>query len=241
MDRKRIRKEMSELIDDLGQYATVLRNGDQSLPKEKLEQLVQSIARLNEKAIALRLLEEAAATGELGAMKGTKEEKEPELIRRVPEAKKQEIVQPPRAEDIPQVAVPVPETKPATATTEDKSKTTQQPGMDLFSGEVPVVKKAETKEKSKQKQEDKSLAGKLQKKPIPDLKSAIGINEKFQFINELFDGNMTEYNIAINQVNICATREEADLYLDTLRDLYKWKTDNEAVIAFTELVERRFL
>lgn len=130
---------------------------------------------------------------------------------------------------------------------EEPSKTAQP---DLFGNVLPPVVPDAAKEKAKDKpkeklqetvREDKSLASKLQKKPITDLKLAIGINEKFQFVNELFGGNMTEYNIAINQVNICGSREEAEAYLDTLRDLYKWKPDDETVMAFSDLVERRFL
>ena len=38
--------------------------------------------------------------------------------------------------------------------------------------------------------EDRSLAAKLQQNPVQDLKAAIGINDKFLFVNELFGGSM---------------------------------------------------
>lgn len=133
--------------------------------------------------------------------------------------------------------------KPATST--EAPKMQKQAEIDLFAGELPPVQKPVVKEAPKEKPklqaEDKSLARKLQKKPIADLKAAIGINEKFLFINELFGGNMTEYNIAINQVNICSSHAEAEAYLGTLRGLYKWDPESETVITFSELVERRFL
>ena len=42
-----------------------------------------------------------------------------------------------------------------------------------------------------------SIASHQQRKPIHDLKKAIGLNEKFLFINHLFDGNLQVYNQAI--------------------------------------------
>ena len=41
-----------------------------------------------------------------------------------------------------------------------------------------------------EKTEDNSLAARLQRKPVSDLISAIGINDKFLFLNELFSGSM---------------------------------------------------
>jgi len=109
----------------------------------------------------------------------------------------------------------------------------KQATMDLFSNELAPVAKSINKE-------EHSTAVNLQKRPITDLKSAIGINDKFQFINELFDGNMQEYNLALNQLNSMADLKEASYYLHSLKDMYKWKEENGSAQKFTELVERRF-
>lgn len=103
-----------------------------------------------------------------------------------------------------------------------------------------VIKKTTEPEKKKENI-DKSVADTLQKKPIADIKTAIGINEKFQFINELFESNAQEYNIAINQLNICNSFAEAEAYIKSLKEIYKWKDDSRVALSFTELVERRFL
>jgi len=130
------------------------------------------------------------------------------------------------------------------ATLEEKAKvnsadssieqpTQKQATMDLFSNELAPATK------SIQKEEHPTVVN-LQKRPITDLKSAIGINDKFQFINELFDGNMQEYNLALNQLNTMADLKEASYYLHSLKDMYKWKEENGSAQKFTELVERRF-
>lgn len=123
--------------------------------------------------------------------------------------------------------------------------------LDLFSqSEISVPEKIKIplpapnaefpKESPAKKKSDESVAEKLQRNKIFDLKSAIGINEKFQFINELFDGNMKEYTVAIDQINNFSHHAEAESYIANLEEVYKWKPDNHIAENFKELVERRF-
>ena len=56
-----------------------------------------------------------------------------------------------------------------------------------------------------EKTEDNSLAARLQRKPVSDLISAIGINDKFLFLNELFGGSMEKYNKSIRSLNSFST------------------------------------
>ena len=86
---------------------------------------------------------------------------------------------------------------------EIKEKTT----IDLFSSsETSVADKFKEDSKSINEKiisdkEDHSIAARMQKGRISDLKFAIGLNEKFLFINELFDGNMKDYANAIDLLN----------------------------------------
>jgi hypothetical protein len=90
--------------------------------------------------------------------------------------------------------------------------------------------------------EDQSLAARLGKAPIKDLRTAIGINQKFLFMNDLFEGENTHYNEAVEKLNSFGTREEALRYLDKeLSVRFGWTVDDENVGSFRELVERRYL
>ncbi|MBK8415494.1 MAG: hypothetical protein IPP34_08555 [Bacteroidetes bacterium] len=90
--------------------------------------------------------------------------------------------------------------------------------------------------------EDKSLAGKLQKNPITDLKKAIGINQKFAFINELFDGNSNSYNTAIEKINSFTDHKQAVSFVETeLMPVYGWTADGDAFAQLQELILRRFI
>ena len=86
-----------------------------------------------------------------------------------------------------------------------------------------------------------TLASQLHRKPLSDLKAAIGINEKFLFINQLFDGNLQDYSEAIMKLNDSGDLNSAKQFIAVeLASRFNWMDDNEHVINFMGLVERRF-
>jgi len=69
----------------------------------------------------------------------------------------------------------------------------------------------------------------------------IGLNDKFRFIRELFEGSTQEYTIAINQINSITKKMEAYIYIDSLKNIYRWQDDQESFVSFMEIINRRFL
>ncbi|MBN3035354.1 MAG: hypothetical protein JW861_07185 [Bacteroidales bacterium] len=69
-----------------------------------------------------------------------------------------------------------------------------------------------------------------------DLKSLIGINEKFFFINYLFNGSMKDYQEAIAEVESASGHEHARILLEGLSSRYGWSPDSEAVLQLKKLV-----
>ena len=68
----------------------------------------------------------------------------------------------------------------------------------------------------------------------------IGLNDKFRFINELFAHNDPEYHIAVEQLSNLGTWAETELYLNSLKHLYGWRDNHDAVKYFYSLVKKRF-
>ncbi len=124
---------------------------------------------------------------------------------------------------------------------EDKQKAAIR--TDLFGTTTIADKyKNETKsvnEKIQKNKTDKSIGLKMLHNPIKDLKSAIGINEKFLFINELFKGNMKAYNDSIINLNDSESYDKAFEYLDKLKNDYKWEDDMVAYLTLKDFVERK--
>lgn len=81
----------------------------------------------------------------------------------------------------------------------------------------------------------------LKLKPIDDLKSGIGLNEKFLFIRELFNNDHLAYAEAIELLNACSSMEAAEqIIANQLLPQYHWDLETEAAVSFLHLIFRRF-
>ncbi len=114
-------------------------------------------------------------------------------------------------------------------------ETPKQTTYDLFSEGIDnnVVEKYTTSD-------EQSIAEKMQKSHISNIREAIGINEKFLFINELFNGDMGRYNKILDDINDLPTRHGVETYLFELKIQFQWADDNEAYLKLKELMERKF-
>ncbi len=123
-------------------------------------------------------------------------------------------------------------------------KTARQTG-DLFGGQTIADKlKNEAPsliDKINEGRQDQTLAHKMQLKPINDLKTAIGINEKFQFVNDLFEGRIDLYNDAISRLNNCGSAFSADSIMDEYLAAHGWNTNAEAYVKLRTFITRRYL
>lgn len=73
--------------------------------------------------------------------------------------------------------------------------------------------------------------------PITDLRKGLGINDRFFFQRELFNGSSDVMNQTLDQLNQMNSLSSAKSFLAAN---FKWKPDQEAVHAFMDLLERRF-
>lgn len=89
-------------------------------------------------------------------------------------------------------------------------------------------------------EDDNSLASKMQKSPLSDIKEAVGMNDRFSYINELFEENTEAYNRAIEQLNTLNNKVEAKEQLSEMAVQYDWDLENKLVQKFVEIVERRY-
>ncbi len=80
------------------------------------------------------------------------------------------------------------------------------------------------------------LEYKISNSPVASLKAAIGINDRYQYIRELFEGNGDKFTKAVSDLDNLNSIQEAVSYL---QQNYKWKK-NETSLKFVTLVKRRF-
>jgi hypothetical protein len=214
MEKNGLKQEIDVLIESIKKQADRM-NAQNNLSPVELEVLHHKIQKLYEKSI---------------------------LIHHLPSEQPKPIIQPARQETEDKTPPPPvhreaePVLAERTLPKEEKIPEPVKSTTDLFGEPAAARIKSVLKTTAEKDRQPKPL-----RKPIPDLKAAISINDKFRFINDLFQGNATEFNIALNQINSCEGSDDADTYVTNIRDIYQWKEDNESVVLFLELVERRFL
>jgi TolA-binding protein len=144
--------------------------------------------------------------------------------------------------EVKEVAEVMPEeqTEAKTEVPEQTKSTEKEPELEfeVKKEEEPI---GEEDPKSEAVSEPQSIGDHLQKKPIKNLKSAIGINDKFQFINELFDGRMKAYNEAIDALEHASNADEAMKLFQKFAAEREWDAENPAYEQLLHYVERRFL
>jgi hypothetical protein len=93
----------------------------------------------------------------------------------------------------------------------------------------------------KLREQTRELAQKFQDVPIKDLRKAIGINDRYLYINELFNGDEAMFERSVKTLNHFSILPEAEFWMQReLRIKLGWKEDNQLVQQFVQLVRRRF-
>ena len=81
----------------------------------------------------------------------------------------------------------------------------------------------------------------LKETPVKDLRKAIGINDRFLFINDLFRGDETMYERSIKTINNFSIYAEAEYWINReLKVKLGWPAEHPTVDHFVQLVRRRF-
>ena len=89
----------------------------------------------------------------------------------------------------------------------------------------------------KEKPDQKDVSSKLKSKPIKDINTAIGLNDKFVFIRELFNGDKNQFSETIQLLNNFDTFDNAVGYL---KDSFTWDFEDPNVERLIELVRRKY-
>src|SRR4030095_12958522 len=85
------------------------------------------------------------------------------------------------------------------------------------------------------------LGEKLKEAPVRDLKKAIGINDRFVFISDLFRGDEAMYERSVKTINGFSILQEAEYWMQReLKLKLGWQDDDNTAQHFYQLVRRRF-
>ena len=104
-----------------------------------------------------------------------------------------------------------------------------------------VLAKQEESINEKLKEERVEIATALQEVPIRDLRKAIGVNDRFLFVNDLFRGDENMYERSIKTINGFNIYPEAEYWIQReLKVKLSWPDNSESAKIFDQLIKRRF-
>ena len=83
-----------------------------------------------------------------------------------------------------------------------------------------------------------NISTKLQSKPITNIAAVIGINDKFQLIRDLFNGDSGTFNKTLEILNGATNFNEAFTYIN---ENFDWDMEEPSVQFILELVRRKFI
>lgn len=73
--------------------------------------------------------------------------------------------------------------------------------------------------------------------PVTDLRRAVGINDKFLLIRDLFGGDGAAYEVTIRRLNECETFDDAMIYI---AENFAWNPNSDGAKLIMDLLERKF-
>jgi copper chaperone CopZ len=215
-------KEAGDIIDDLKQYPGV--------PELQVE-LAKSKCRSASEVISLfrnlpgnvtRIREETSVPREV-----TRKFKEPEktnVSEHIEEVNKIEIVES-NVKDI------------SAEANEKQAQTTKEPVESAIIADKYLNMPESYYEKFRGSKHEDDVLEILHTKPLQSLNEAIGINDKFLFIREIFNGNGELYNQAIIKLESVGNLAEArSVVMSYTGD----NTENEAIAQLLDLIKRKF-
>ena len=121
-----------------------------------------------------------------------------------------------------------------------KEEKTEEPEVESDSAEPVQEEKITSFFERFTKVHDDSLMSKLGASKLDTLQGAIGLNDKMQFISELFDGSSDLFHEAIEKLDTQQNNEKARLYLSEIAVKQNWEAEDPLVEEFVRILDRRY-
>lgn len=215
MEIEQLRKELNDLLDNVVDHSSNY-SGNRQIPSLEISYVLTKINKMQETLIILKhLIKEEE--------KQIKKEKQ----------HKREVAQ---EDNIKEVKV---EINYQSEVIEEGTPIIEEAIEELVEDIKEVIGNTQTPES----QEETPINPKanIEQLPIAKLVDAFSLNDRYLYANELFDKDMAAFNESVKNIDVCMSFEEAQKILMDNGTQRNWDVENEHVLSFTNLVERRFL
>jgi hypothetical protein len=232
MSKTEIKGRILNLINTIKEQSVIIET-EQSLSNHQLEPIFSTIEKLYKEFAVYSYLNTSIEVVPPVQLKEVQQVRKSELIVGFEEKPLVETISPKKESAEPQlmavqmemetVSVPVVETVTVLS--------------DLSEVNVPVVETKEPELIESLKTESPQIAT---NSTIPDIRTKIGINDKFQFISELLSGNGHAYDALIQELNEHQTLDATMIHLKLLQEKHQWKEESEALKRLLNVLGSRF-
>ena len=230
MNTSILREEIQWLLDAIKEQYEVIKTYEDKIPQIEFDILLDNVRKLYEKLHLVNRTNDPFSYFEQKSHETTPAKPTESHSNPPAEMRKEEAA----ANETATVKIQYEEVNGTSLKTESPIKGDQGQNMDLFSSGIPDFSG------KLQEARQQSLAPKTKKQSYHDLKARISINENFLFINELFDGNLREYNENIEALSRFSDFKSAMEFLDRLRKKNLWNSESVAFNRLKELLEVKF-
>lgn len=266
MDQERIKQELKSVSEEIAEQVKIITGYKERIPRIEMDILMGNVRKLYEQLYQLSKKYDSAPVTNMETFI-PEPEKEKVAVVEPQEIKIQEITTVRQEVFISAESV---EPGPVLFKEETKTEKVEVIAEVIVKQEEPVVKAYSKKavaaksaaslfedfetvgdkfeeqptihDKISKSKEEQSIIDKLNLTPVSDLKKAIGINEKFGFINDLFDGSLNDYSTVVDRLNSLGNFAEAEQVLNTdLAIKFNNKRDSRSYLEFYQLIRRRYL
>ncbi|WP_336515712.1 hypothetical protein [Pollutibacter soli] len=222
-ERMQSKKSVAVIVPSFSKVNTLFQPSPSPLPKQK---------PVEEKHAEMLAVDQADVRAELEQVKKTVEQHNSWSYN----ARQMAVVHDEQEMDIPTLSShhsfqPIPKPAPVSVI--------QEPKREL--NESVTTNNKESSLNDRLKEEKTELAEKLKDSPVKDLKKAVGINDRYLYIIELFSGNEAMFDRSIKTLNSFSILPEAEFWMEReLKLKLGWNENNPLVQQFVQLVKRRF-
>jgi hypothetical protein len=262
MAKHLLKNDIAELLEMIEYQYTIISRYEGKIPQIEMDIIMGNIRRLYEDFFELNKLNQNY-TAASGREKKEEESENPDVAvefaldkKPAPASAEPPVEQPEVKEEPSQTDTKTTREEPAAVHTGSlhthkpkdttKSRPKKNAAADLFAGieqnSVSDTYRPETAsfhDRISGETQRKTLADTITTR-IADLRTGIGVNDRFLFINDLFKGVQQDYNSAIEEINSKAALEEALSAAEELRQQNNWSEKAESYLRFLGFIRRRF-
>lgn len=160
------------------------------------------------------------------------------------EQKETELITPPEMEPMNPVSIPADAVVAESVSEEVTSAEVEQESITMTISEQPFTEPEDFELEPELKNEKVFSPKNLVEFRLwnRDIRTYIGINDKYNFISELFNDNAEAYEEILNEINGMESAEEARYFLENsgVTTLYKWKDDGFSEQIFYNVLSQFF-